>query len=168
MLGGGNEGMSTIPRFNQIQFEGFCRFIDQGVIEELYKFPKIEDKNQEIEFKLFVETYQLVEPLIKERDVVYESLTYSSELYVSAELIWKNGRDTQEQTIFIGNNPLMNSLGTSIVNGIYRIVINQILQSPRIYYRLELANNRVFVYTGTIILDWGGRLELEIDRKARI
>jgi hypothetical protein len=51
MLEGGNEGMSTIPGFNQIQFEGFCRFIDQGLIEELYKFPKIEDTNQEIEFQ---------------------------------------------------------------------------------------------------------------------
>ncbi|KAK3442260.1 hypothetical protein EUGRSUZ_B02475, partial [Eucalyptus grandis] len=48
----------------------------------------------------------------------------------------------------------MNSLGTSIVNGIYKIVINQILQS--------------LVYTRTIISNWGGRLELEIDRKARI
>ena len=32
------------------------------------------------------ETYQLVEPLTKERDAVYESLTCSSELYVSAKL----------------------------------------------------------------------------------
>jgi hypothetical protein len=32
----------------------------------------------------------------KKKDVVYESLTYSSELYVPAELIWKNSRDTQE------------------------------------------------------------------------
>ncbi|KAG5619609.1 hypothetical protein H5410_004827, partial [Solanum commersonii] len=148
MFRDGNEGISTIPEFNQIQFEGFCRFIDQGLTEELYKFPKIEDTDQEIEFQLFVETYQLVEPLIKERDAVYESLTYSS------GLIWKNSRDMQEQTFFIGNIPLMNSLGTSIVNGIYRIVINQILQSP--------------VYIGTIISDWGGRSELEIDRKARI
>ncbi|KAL5553997.1 hypothetical protein UlMin_041398 [Ulmus minor] len=145
--------MSTIPGFNQIQFEGFCRFIDQGLTEELYKFPKIADTDQEIEFQLFVETYQLVEPLLKERDVVYESLTYS---------------DMQEQTIFIGNIPLMNSLGTSIVNGIYRIVINQILQSPGIYYRSELDHNGISFYTGTIISNWGGRLELEIDRKARI
>ena len=56
-----------------------------------------------------METYQLAEPLIKERDAVYESLTYSSELYVSAGLIWKTSRDMQEQTIFIGNIPLMNS-----------------------------------------------------------
>nr|YP_010143321.1 RNA polymerase beta subunit [Polygala arillata]QQL04527.1 RNA polymerase beta subunit [Polygala arillata] len=168
MLGGRNGGMSTIPGLKQIQFEGFCRFIDQGLAEELSKFPKIEDRDQEIEFQLFVETYQLVEPLIKEKDAVYESLTYSSEFYVSAGLIQKTSRDIQEQTIFIGNIPLMNYLGTSIVNGIYRIVINQILQSPGIYYRSKLNHNGIAVYTGTIISDWGGRLEFEIDRKARI
>nr|YP_010158165.1 RNA polymerase beta subunit [Cyrtophyllum fragrans]QRG30256.1 RNA polymerase beta subunit [Cyrtophyllum fragrans] len=168
MLVDGNEGVSTIPSFNQIQLEGFCRFIDQGLTEELYKFPQIEDTDQEIEFQLFVETYKLVEPLIKERDAVYELLTYSSELYVSAGLIWKTSRDMQEQTIFIGNIPLMSSLGTFIVNGIYRIVINQIVQSPGIYYRSELDHNGISAYTGTIISDWGGRSELEIDRKARI
>ncbi|CAN6835070.1 unnamed protein product [Brassica oleracea] len=168
MLGDGKEGTSTIPGFNQIQFEGFYRFIDQGLIEELSQFAKIEDIDHEIEFQLFVETYQLVEPLIKERDVVYELLTYCSELYVSAGLIWKTNRNMQEQRIFIGNIPLMNSLGISIVNGIYRVVINQILQSPGIYYQSELDHNGISVYTGTIISDWGGRLELEIDKKARI
>nr|YP_010959594.1 RNA polymerase beta subunit [Trichoglottis subviolacea]WNE91040.1 RNA polymerase beta subunit [Trichoglottis subviolacea] len=168
MLQNGNEGMSTIPGFSQIQFEGFCRFINKGLTEEFHKFQKIEDRDQEIEFQLFVETYQLVEPLITERDAVYESLTYSSELYVPAVLIWKTGRNMQEQTVFIGNIPIMNSFGTSIVNGIYRIVINQILQSPGIYYRSELEHNGVSVYTSTIISDWGGRSELEIDRKARI
>nr|YP_010601701.1 RNA polymerase beta subunit [Shivparvatia glanduligera]WAM61277.1 RNA polymerase beta subunit [Shivparvatia glanduligera] len=168
MLREGNKLMSTIPGFNQIQFEGFCRFMDQGLPEELKKFPKIEDTDQEIEFQLFVETYQLVEPVIKEKAAVYKSLTYSSELFVSAGLIWKTCRDMQEQTIFIGSIPLMNSLGTFIVNGIYRIVINQILQSPGIYYRAELDHNGISVYTGTIISDWGGRSELEIDRKARL
>ena len=70
--------MYTILGFNQIQFEGFYRFIGQGITEELYKFPKMKDINQEIEFRFFVKTYQLVELVIKERDVVYESLTYSS------------------------------------------------------------------------------------------
>nr|UDP56402.1 RNA polymerase beta subunit [Eucommia ulmoides] len=168
MLRDRNEGMSTIPGFNQIQFEGFCRFIVQGLTEELYKFPKIEDTDEEIEFQLFAETYQLIEPLIKERDAVYESLTYSSELYVSAGLIWKTSRDMQEQTILIGNIPLMNALGTFIVNGLYRIVINQIFQSPGIYYRSGLDQNGISIYSSTIISDWGGRLELEIDRKARI
>uniref|UniRef100_A0AAU7AND7 DNA-directed RNA polymerase subunit beta n=1 Tax=Triphora wagneri TaxID=2594492 RepID=A0AAU7AND7_9ASPA len=164
----GNEGISIIPGFSKIQFEGFCRFINQGLTEEFHKFQKIEDRDQEIEFQLLVETYQLVEPFLKERDAVYESLTYYSELYVPAVLIWKTGRNMQEQTVSLGNIPLMNSFGTSIVNGIYRIVINQILQSPGIYYRSELEQNGISVYTSTIISDWGGRSELEIDRKARI
>nr|YP_009390879.1 RNA polymerase beta subunit [Drosera erythrorhiza]ARV87543.1 RNA polymerase beta subunit [Drosera erythrorhiza] len=166
MLQHENQGLSIIPGFNQIQFEGFCRFIDQGLAEELSKFPKIESTDQEIEFQLLGESYQLVEPLIKEREAVYDSLTYSSELYVSAVL--KTSRNMLEQTICIGNIPLMNSVGTFIVNGIYRIVINQILQSPGIYYRSKLDHNGISVYTGTIISDWGGRLELKIDRKARI
>ncbi|KAK8945875.1 DNA-directed RNA polymerase subunit beta [Platanthera guangdongensis] len=60
MLQNGNAGMSTIPGFSQIQFEVFCRFINQGLTEEFKKFKKIE-------FQLFVfaETYQLAEPLIK-------------------------------------------------------------------------------------------------------
>ena len=67
--------MYTILGFNQIQFEGFYRFIGLGLTEELYKFPKMKDINQEIEFQFFVKTYQLVELVIKERDV-YESLPY--------------------------------------------------------------------------------------------
>uniref|UniRef100_A0A7T4XB00 DNA-directed RNA polymerase subunit beta n=5 Tax=Geranium TaxID=4028 RepID=A0A7T4XB00_9ROSI len=218
MLGDRNEGMAAIPGLNEIQFEGFCRFVDQGLREELYKFPTVEgfirdfidiedlldmedfpdladflaavdeyllektvnedlekdededvEKDVDVHFRLFAETYKLVEPLIKERDAVYESLTYSSELYVSAGLIWKRkGYYMQKQTILIGNIPLMNSLGIFIVNGIYRMVVNQILQSPGIYYRSELDHKGFWVYTGTIISDWGGRLELEIDRKARI
>lgn len=37
--------------------------------------PRIEDTYQESEFQLFMETYQLVEPLIKERDVVVTKMT---------------------------------------------------------------------------------------------
>ena len=89
MIWNENRGMSTIPGFNQIQFEGFCRFITKGLREEFDKFPekKMKDIDQNMEFLFFVEKYQLVEPLIKERDAFYESLTYSARLYVPAGLI---------------------------------------------------------------------------------
>nr|UWV91937.1 RNA polymerase beta subunit [Enhalus acoroides] len=165
MLCDRNEEMSTIPGFSQIQFEGFVRFINQGLREEFSKFPKVKD--YQITFQLFGETYQLVEPLIEERDAVYESLTYSSELYVSAGLTWKC-KKMQKQTVLLGNIPLMNSLGTFIVNGIYRIVINQILQSPGIYYRSELDQKGIRIYISTIVSDRGRRSELEVGRKEEI
>ena len=74
----------------------------------------------------------------------------------------------RERTMLIGNIPLMNSLRTSIVKGLYRAVIRQILRSPGIYYLSELDYNEISIYTGTIIFDWGGRLELEIDRETNV
>ncbi|KAA3441768.1 RpoB [Gossypium australe] len=41
MLGDENGEMSTIPGLNQIQFEGFCGFMDRGLTEELYKKARI-------------------------------------------------------------------------------------------------------------------------------
>ena len=164
-----NEGAFTIPEFGKIQFEGFCRFIDQGLMEELHNFPKIEDTDKEIESRLFGNEYELAEPFIKERDAVYQSLTYYSELYVPARSIRRNSSKIQKQTVFLGNIPLMNSHGTFVVNGIYRIVVNQILISPGIYYRSELDHNRInYIYTGTLISDWGRRSKLEIDVGERI
>nr|YP_010291616.1 RNA polymerase beta subunit [Scleria parvula]ULQ67623.1 RNA polymerase beta subunit [Scleria parvula] len=169
MIRNENKGISTIPAFRQIQFEGFCRFINKGLREEFHRFPdEIEDIDKNLIFQLFVERYQLVEPCITEKDAVYELLTYSSNLNVPAGLIRKISRHIQKQTVLIGDIPIMSSQGTFIINGIYRTVINQILQSPGIYYRSKLDQKGISIYTGTIISDWGGRFKLEMDRKARI
>ncbi len=158
----------VLPEFGKIQFEGFHRFIYKGLIEELSYFPKIKDADHEFEFRLLDKEYKLAEPLIKERDAVYQSNTYSSDLYVPTQLTQKRKRKTQKQTVFIGSIPLMNSQGTFVVNGVARVIINQILRSPGIYYNSELDHNGISIYTSTIISDWGGRLKLEIDSKTRI
>nr|AND48349.1 beta subunit of RNA polymerase [Eosphagnum rigescens] len=160
--------MSVLPEFGKIQFEGFHRFIHKSLIEELNDFPKIEDTDQEFEFQLFGGEYRLAEPIMKEREAIYQSGTYSSDLYVPARLTQKKGRKIQKQTVFIGSIPLMNSQGTFVVNGVARVIINQILRSPGIYYNSELDHNGIPIYTSTIISDWGGRLRLEIDGRTRI
>nr|YP_009701072.1 RNA polymerase beta subunit [Parasitaxus usta]QEQ14277.1 RNA polymerase beta subunit [Parasitaxus usta] len=163
----GNKGTFTIPEFGKIQFEGFCRFIDQGLIEELQKFPKIENPDGKIEFSLSGNLYKLKKPTIKERDAVYQSLTYFSQLCVPAKLIQTKSQKIYEQDVFLGQIPLMSSKGFFVINGNYRVLVNQILRSPGIYYSSKKKNNEI-LYTGTIISDWGGRLKLEIGKKGRI
>nr|YP_009642778.1 RNA polymerase beta subunit [Reboulia hemisphaerica]QCP68415.1 RNA polymerase beta subunit [Reboulia hemisphaerica] len=158
----------VLPEFGKIQFEGFNRFINQGLSEELSNFPIIEDIDQEFEFKIFGEQYKLAEPLLKERDAVYQSITYSSDIYVPAQLKKKKKGKIQKQIVFLGSIPLMNSQGTFVVNGVARVIINQILRSPGIYYNSEIDNNGIPIYTGTLISNWGGRFKLEIDGKTRI
>nr|AJB98518.1 RNA polymerase beta subunit [Helminthostachys zeylanica] len=160
--------MFVLPEFGRIQFEGFQRFLHQGLIEELTKFPKIEDTDEEVEFRLLSEQYRLTEPPMNERDAAYQCVTYSSELYVPARLIQRSNRQVRKQTVFLGSIPLMNPQGTFIVNGIARVVINQILRSPGIYYNRELDHDGIPIYTGTIISDWGGRFKLEIDSGKRV
>nr|WIA67710.1 RNA polymerase beta subunit [Apopellia endiviifolia]WKW94919.1 RNA polymerase beta subunit [Apopellia endiviifolia] len=158
----------VLPEFGRIQFEGFNRFINEGLIEELTNFPEIEDMDQEFEFRIFGKQYRLVEPFSGERDAVYQSITYSSDLYVPAQLTKKKEGKTQKQTVFLGSIPLMNSRGTFVVNGVARVVINQIVRSPGIYYDSELDHNGIPIYTGTLISNWGGRLKIEIDGRTRI
>nr|YP_009578655.1 RNA polymerase beta subunit [Taxus calcicola]QBK33631.1 RNA polymerase beta subunit [Taxus calcicola]QBK34451.1 RNA polymerase beta subunit [Taxus calcicola]QBK36747.1 RNA polymerase beta subunit [Taxus calcicola] len=158
-----NKGIFTIPEFGKIQLEGFCRFINQGLIEELNKCSKFYSPNKEIEFRLYGNEYKLVEPLIKERDAVYLSVTYHCKLYVPARLIQRTRGKIQNQIIFLGNIPLINSKGTFVVNGNYRVVVNQILRSPGIYYTWERKTLGNIIYLGTIISDLGGRSKLEIN-----
>nr|YP_010881322.1 RNA polymerase beta subunit [Moerckia flotoviana]WIA67274.1 RNA polymerase beta subunit [Moerckia flotoviana] len=158
----------VLPEFGRIQFEGFNRFIDQGLIGELIRFPEIEDTDQEFEFRVFGEQYRLAEPLLKEGDAVQRSITYSADLYVPAQSTRKREGKIQRQTLFIGSIPLMNSQGAFVVNGVARVIINQILRSPGIYYNSESDRDGVTIYAGTIISNWGGRLGLEIDGKRRV
>jgi DNA-directed RNA polymerase subunit beta len=158
----------VLPELGRIQFEGFNRFINKGLLEELKKFPKIQDVDRELEYRIFGEQYKLAEPPSKGRDAVYQSITHSSDLYVPAQLIQKKNGKIQKQTVFLGSIPLMDSQGTFVVNGVARIIINQILRSPGIYYNSELDRNGIPIYTGTFISSWGGRLKLEIDEKRRI
>ncbi len=102
--------MFVLPEFGKIQFEGFHRFIHKGLIEELKNFPKIEDPDQEFKFQLFGGDYRLAESIMKEREAIYQSDTYSSDLYVPAQLTQKKGEGKiQKQTVFVGSIPLMNS-----------------------------------------------------------
>nr|WRK68001.1 RNA polymerase beta subunit [Phylloglossum drummondii] len=166
-----NEDIYVLPDFREIQLEAFYRFINQGIMEEPDNFKSIKDMDQEFEFQLFGDEYYLLEPSVKERDSLYEPITTKScELYVPAQLIQKREGKVKEQIAFIGNIPLMSSQGIFVVNGIARVIINQMLRSPGIYYKLEKDpdSEKITAYTATIISNWGERVQLELDVNNRI
>ena len=58
----------------------------------------------------------------------------------------------------------MTDNGTFLVNGIERIIINQIVRSPGVYYRSEKDKNNVDVYCASLISNRGTWIKLEIDK----
>nr|YP_010383603.1 RNA polymerase beta subunit [Crepidomanes minutum]UEQ13180.1 RNA polymerase beta subunit [Crepidomanes minutum] len=160
--------MFVLPELGRIQLEGFNRFIREKLSEELDNFPNIEDADREIEFESISKQYRLARPSIEERDTIYQCITYSFDLYVPIQLTWKRDRTVQNKLVFLGSIPSMNSQGTFIINGIARVLINQILRSPGIYYNHEPDHKGISTYTSTIISDWGGRFKLEMDKRNRL
>nr|QKV47428.1 RNA polymerase beta subunit [Platycerium bifurcatum] len=160
--------MPVLPELAQIQFEGFNRFVHERLLEELENFPKIEDTDKEVEFRVISRQYQLTQPSVEERDVVYQCVTYSSDPYVPVQLIHSGNGVVQEEDVRSGSIPWMNSKGTFIINGVARVLVSQILRSPGIYYSQESDQKGISTYTSTVISDRGGRFKLEIDRKDKI
>lgn len=74
----------------------------------------------------------------------------------------------QEEDVRPGSIPWMNSKGTFIINGVARVLVNQILRSPGIYHNRESDQKGVSTYTSTAISDRGGRFKPEMDRKGKI
>nr|YP_009582601.1 RNA polymerase beta subunit [Selaginella lyallii]QBL02065.1 RNA polymerase beta subunit [Selaginella lyallii] len=160
--------MFVMPDLGDTQLEAFHRLINWGLKEELNDFPEIEDPDQEIVLKLLSEQYYVAEPLVDERNATYEPTTFSSEIYVPARSTRRGRQLGGEQIVYLGSIPLMSYQGTFVVNSIGRVILNQILRGPGIYYNAEWDQNGNPVYTGTIISNWGGKLKLELDGRNRI
>nr|YP_009427468.1 RNA polymerase beta subunit [Stegnogramma sagittifolia]ASU96142.1 RNA polymerase beta subunit [Stegnogramma sagittifolia] len=160
--------MPVLPELAQIQLEGFNRFVHERLLEELENFPTIEDTDKEVEFRSIGERYQLTQPSVEERDAAYQCVTYSSDPYVPVQLTRSRDRVIQEEDVRLGSIPWMNSKGTFIINGVARVLVNQILRSPGIYYNRESDQKGVSTYTSTVIPDWGGRFKSEMDRKQKV
>ncbi|MCX6010057.1 MAG: DNA-directed RNA polymerase subunit beta, partial [Chloroflexi bacterium] len=90
-------------------------------------------------------------------------ITYAAPLYVRARLKVKEPREEiPEQEIFFGDIPIMTEKGTFIISGAERVVVNQLLRSPGIYFSLhqDSASGRELC-TAKLIPEHGAWLEFE-------
>ncbi|MDQ0709681.1 DNA-directed RNA polymerase subunit beta [Arthrobacter woluwensis] len=100
----------------------------------------------------------------KDRDA-----TYSAPLYVKAEFINNNTGEIKQQTVFMGDFPLMTEKGTFVVNGTERVVVSQLVRSPGAYF--EKSPDKTSdkdIYSARIIPSRGAWFELEIDKRDQV
>nr|YP_010983188.1 RNA polymerase beta subunit [Bangia fuscopurpurea]AKE98853.1 RNA polymerase beta chain [Bangia fuscopurpurea]WOJ51926.1 RNA polymerase beta subunit [Bangia fuscopurpurea] len=91
----------------------------------------------------------------------------STHLQLSVEKQTKN-RKYKKRLVFIGDLPIMTNRGTFIVSGTERVIINQIIRSPGIYYKQETDKNGKQIYSASLISNRGSWLKFEIDHKGDI
>jgi len=126
--------------------------------------------------------YEFGEPKLSEDECRLRDQTYAAPLRVRMRLRIKSGDaegELKEQTIFMGDFPLMTENGTFIINGAERVVVSQLVRSPGVYFDAneDTATGRPLA-TAKLIPSRGAWLEFEtssrdvlsvkVDRKRKI
>lgn len=72
-------------------------------------------------------------------------VNYAAPLKVEARLYIHETGEVKEQTIFLGDMPLMTDAGTFIINGAERVIVSQLVRSPSVYFKRKLIRMDVIL-----------------------
>ena len=153
-----------LPDLVEIQRASFRWFLEEGLIEELNSFSPITDYTGKLELHFIAKNYKLKRPKYDVDEAKRRDATYAMQMYVPTRLINKETGDVKEQDVFIGELPLMTDRGTFIINGAERVIVNQIVRSPGVYYKAETDKNGRRTYTASLIPNRGAWLKFETDK----
>ncbi len=120
---------------------------------------------------------ELTKPKYTVRECMERGLTYSVSLRMNTRLVlWERDentkeklgvKDIKEQSLYIRDIPLMTERTSFIINGVERVVVNQLHRSPGVIFKEEESTtaSAKLIYTGQIIPDRGSWLYFEYDAK---
>ena len=133
------------PDFLDVQKQSFQKFIQKDILPEkrlnigLQKVFKDVFPIQDFTGNLVLEYmgYTIKEPKYTPLECWARGSTYSAPLEVRISLHNKKNGEIKETDVFMGEIPLMTDSGSFIINGAERVVVNQLIRSPGIYYGSE-------------------------------
>ena len=153
-----------LPDLVEVQRASFKWFLDKGLIEELESFSPITDYTGKLELHFIGSEYRLKRPRHDVEEAKRRDATFASQMYVTCRLVNKETGEIKEQEVFIGELPLMTERGTFIINGAERVIVNQIVRSPGVYFKDEMDKNGRRTYNASVIPNRGAWLKFETDK----
>jgi len=168
-----NKLLSTTPAFVlpdlvEIQRESFRWFLAEGLIEELESFSPISDYTGKLELHFIGRDYYLKGPKYDVNEAKQRDATYSLQMYVPTRLVNRENGEIKEMDVFIGELPLMTDRGTFIINGAERVIVNQIVRSPGVYFKSETDKTGKRTYNASLIPNRGAWLKFETDKNGLV
>ncbi len=155
-----------LPDLVSIQSDSFNWFLKEGLVETFRDISPIEDFTGQLSLELEFDPddpdlrpppkYSVEE--CKEKD-----MTYSAPIFVRARFSNKATYEIKEQTVFMGDFPMMTNRGTFIINGTERVVVSQLVRSPGVLFQ-EGRDSKTIV-TATINPYRGEWIEFDVESK---
>ena len=168
-----------ISDFVEIQRKSFYTLLEKGIIEEFSKRNPITNTKKTMEVFFYPDYYQLTPPQYTPNQAIIKSKSYTSKLYIPVQLTDRPSKKIKLKWVYVGDIPLMTKRGHFILNGCARVIVNQMIRSPGIYYQKKIYENfsdkwsekpeNIFIrYYADLICNRGTWLRIEIDKYNRI
>jgi len=115
--------------------------LNRGIHKTFKTIFPIEDGSEKSTLEYI--SYKLEKPKFDVLECKQRSLTYATSLKANLRLVvydidpetnTKQILSAKEQEVFIGDLPLMTPSGTFVVNGVERVVVNQMHRSPGVFF----------------------------------
>ena len=162
-----------LPDLIGVQRNSFQRFLDLGLAETFADISPITDFSGslrlELEFDPDDEDLR-PPPKFSVDECKEKDMTYAAPIFVRARFMNSSTGEIKEQTVFMGDFPMMTDKGTFIINGTERVVVSQLVRSPGVIfqpgerYRLRNMAKHQLV-TGTIHPYRGEWMEFDVEHK---
>jgi len=153
-----------IPDLLIVQKDSFKWFIEEGLKEILDEISPIEDFSGRFSLEFLNHFFE--EPLKTLDECKITDSTYSQPLYVTAQFLDRETGQIKQQTVFLGDFPIMSDTGTFIINGTERVIVSQLVRSPGVYFSQEIdktSDKEIFI--GKMIPGRGAWLEFDTDKR---
>ena len=122
------------PNLIEIQLQSYFDFLQQdtpaaarkniglqGVLKEIFPI-KSYDENIELDFV----SYDIEQPKMSDYEAIRAGETYSAALQVTFKL--KSDNESKEETVYMGELPMMTNRGTFVINPEGRIVAYEVIE----------------------------------------
>ncbi|MHC4527417.1 MAG: DNA-directed RNA polymerase subunit beta, partial [Planctomycetota bacterium] len=119
------------------------------------------DKSMHLEYVY----YELEKPRYAPSECRQLRLTYGYPLKICCRLRTKDEEDLAEQTIYLGEMPVMIGGGEFIINGAERVIVSQLHRSPGVDFLIESKEGDRILHGGRIIPERGSWIEIGVTHK---
>ena len=162
-----------LPDLIAIQRESFDWFLSEGLANTFRDISPIKDFSESLQLELEFDSNDedlRPPPKFSVEECKEKDMTYSAPVFVRARFMNRNTGEIKEQTVFMGDFPIMTEKGTFIVNGTERVVVSQLVRSPGVIFepgeRFRLRNlTKHQLVKGTIHPYRGEWMEFDVEQK---
>ena len=155
-----------LPDLVAIQRDSFQWFLDRGLAGAFADISPIEDFTGQLSLELeFDPTDPDLRPPPKfsVEECKEKDMTYAAPVFVRARFMNAGTGEIKEQTVFMGDFPMMTDKGTFIINGTERVVVSQLVRSPGVIF--QPGRDAKTIVTGTIHPYRGEWVEFDVEAK---